>query len=99
VCAQAPGLYDSYRRQASGGQPTATVDPPVTPVVKAPPVPAPLIPEALQRDIVKTASLLSPGDRQQGLAAIAAALAELRDEAFLRAQWGLAGGRGAACAL
>ena len=83
MCAQDPDLYQRYRRHASGGQPTATVAPPVTPVVKAPPVPAPLIPEALQQDIVKTASLLSPGDRGKGLQAIEAALRELRDLAPL----------------
>jgi hypothetical protein len=75
------GLYDSYRLQASGGQPTAPVDPPVTPVVKAPitPTPAPLIPESTQAAILATAKTLSPTDVRKGLMAVEAALAELRD--------------------
>ncbi|MCC2627231.1 MAG: hypothetical protein K0S14_881 [Thermomicrobiales bacterium] len=71
MCTQDPELYQRYRKGD---------DTPPAPVVKVTPTPAPppLIPESLQVAIVATATALSPNDRHKGLAAITAALEELR---------------------
>jgi hypothetical protein len=78
-----PELYQRYRQgddtPPAPPAPVVKVTPPPMPT----PAPAPLISESLQRDILKTASVLSPGNRQKGLAAIEAALSELRDLAPL----------------
>jgi hypothetical protein len=78
-----PALYVAYRK-GNGATPAVGQrdEParPAVPVAKAPTVAglSAVIPETLQREIVKTAAALSPGDYLKGMAALTQALADVR---------------------